>query len=737
MLKNTPAVVKNSVKYIIELNDKSPMVDANIDGLKDITLMLHQRTVVYSMLELENIRRVVIPADGRKQKEDKYYQSSALVLSEAFGSGKTYDILAMILLRPIPKAIPEIINVHSDTHVYRHTKTNVTIRKLYTSNNALIRPNLIVVGGSVLNQWMNVIKNHTNLKMFIISDCFAARTFNELIKNNKINHYDVVLAKNGYISAHLDGFDKEYNSIISVINKYTGNRCWSRVFYDDFDTIRIPPDAYAINALFTVYVSATEKRNSASTPKPTGDNIIEYINSKSRIMLNGVANDNCLMKLFNVRNNKKFINESTSITRINQYRYVYKNPDDNFIRLIGALGDDNTNTLIEMLNGDAINTAADTVGIKTKSIADIFQRVLDNKYNDYIKASHIVNVLNFVRTEVLSLLNPHPKGKQHPQTKLQKIRTYILNSKDINIDHIHNLLKYHSGTLIELINALEIEAKKELEETGKAITRVMDNAKEGMCQICCAELNSIDTFIMKCCGIILCDACGVHGTHLKKGYDRKSNQTSVVGSCANCRASVRLDRDFIFLNKNFSLEDLLNAKGTETDIIDDKPAPVSEPDKDEITNPKLNALLKIIRGEVPPNREKCDIKIERLLEGVKDIQTVGKKVVVFAAFNETLHLIEEFLCAQGIDYLRLGGTHNEIERAVNTFRDSINVLLINSRQQCAGLNLEFCDHMVLFHHITDKNVIGQVVARGQRMKRKSNLQLHFLQYNNEEYLTRN
>jgi SNF2 family DNA or RNA helicase len=242
---------------------------------------------------------------------------------------------------------------------------------------------------------------------------------------------------------------------------------------------------------------------------------------------------------------------------------------------------------------------------------------------------------------------------------------------------------------------------------------------------------------MKCCGIILCDACGVHGTHLKKGYDRKSNQTSVVGSCANCRANVRLDRDFIFLNKNFSLEDLMNAKGTETDIIDDKPAePPKEEDKDEISNPKLNALIKIIRGQVPPNREKCDIKIERLLEGTRDVPNTGNKVVVFAAFNETLHLIEKFLDEQKISYLRLGGTHNEIERTVNMFRGPIDVLLINSRQQCAGLNLEFCDHMVLFHHITDKNVIGQVVARGQRMKRKSNLQLHFLQYNNEEYLTR-
>ena len=422
----------------------------------------------------------------------------------------------------------------------------------------------------------------------------------------------------------------------------------------------------------------------------------------------------------------KFVENSTNVTIVNQYKYVYKNPDDNFIRLIGAVGDEGAHAIMEMLNGDAINTAADTIGIHTNSIADIFQRVLDNKYDDYIKSGEILNVIKNVRA-MLPDLPRHPMNKSHSVTKLTVLKSKI-KSGTITL----NQIKYYSGAFEEMVNELHRESVVKLEESGKSISRVIDNAKEGMCQICCMPLDSIDTFIVKCCGIILCADCGVLGTNLKQGYDRKENKNAVVGSCANCKAAINMQRDFIFLDKDFSIESIISAKGTETAP---KIAPVEIVTDSEIKNPKLRALLSIIKGEYIADKIPCDIKIERLLSGVRDIPAVGKKVVVFASFNETLQLIENFLCEQGIDYLRLKGNNNEMAETIKLFRTTANVLLINSSHHCAGINIEFCDHMVLFHHIMDSNVIGQVVARGQRMMRKSNLQLHFLQYKNEEYIT--
>jgi len=693
---------------ITKLTNDSPKVDMMVPGLNNIYLRPHQQTVVYAMLDREECR---VSYEG-----DRMIRANTAVLSEPFGTGKTFEILSVILLKPVPKAFPDVFDNNQDSVIVR----------TFVGENALLRANLVIVGSSVLNQWKHTISSCTSLKVFMIKNYYDLLEFQRLLQGG-INEFDIVLAKNGMVAGKfrdVPEINKEHNSIINVIHHMTYNRCFARVFVDDIDVINMQGDTVLPSALFTYLVSATkkvmhDKSDKAVTPLPGHFQELckKYVGD---IKANKFK---IVFAKFNIRNSKKFVEESTNVTKINMYKYVYKNQFDAVIGLFGAVGEDG-NVLMEMLNGDAYKTAAKAVGIKSISVADIFQRMLDNKYDEYIKLSEILKTIQRSRQNI-ALVDYHPI-KSHSQEKLVKFRRSLQAGTPLAD------VKYKSEPLCKMLDDMEREASARFAEVGKSIHRVIDNAKEGMCQICCTDLNSVDTFIVKCCGIILCSDCGIQGNSFKKGYDRKRNIDDIMGQCANCKTAISL-RDMIFMDSSFSVETLLNARGNETEKYDDEAA--VEEVTDDVKCPKLRAMLAIIRGEVPEERQPCDIKIDRLLDGTKNIPPSGRnKVVIFASFDETLSMIQDCLQTHNIDYVRMRGTHNEMYNAVEAFRNNIDVLLINSQQQCAGVNLEFCNHMILFHHITDKNVIGQVVARGQRMLRTENLQLHFLRYMNEENL---
>jgi hypothetical protein len=65
--------------------------------------------------------------------------------------------------------------------------------------------------------------------------------------------------------------------------------------------------------------------------------------------------------------------------------------------------------------------------------------------------------------------------------------------------------------------------------------------------------------------------------------------------------------------------------------------------------------------------------------------------------------------------------------------DETIVMLVNAQQYCAGLNLENTTDLVFFHRILDKNIEAQVAGRAQRIGRQSNLNIHYLLYNNETF----
>ncbi|QYB17714.1 transcription activator BRG1 [Pacmanvirus S19] len=748
--------VNNKLGIQVELDDDFDIVETPA-GFRNIELYPHQATAVRALIDIED-KHVLTVNDNRKYDDitnsEVKIETSAMVLSEPFGSGKTIDILGLILERPIPKPYPtyanSIILLHGEPKYVPYNKRvpiakpifrHEIIRK-FTGPDALIKPNLIIAGSSVLVQWENAIKDFTYLRVFTIGNYYSLMKFHQLYKEKKLKAYDIILLKNGMVTGNFSNIGdyangKNYHSMISIISKFTASSCWSRVIYDDFDTISIPAGAQAINALFTIYVSATKKKTDSTVRNPTIKyaNIVDAMRSRNA-PLNNILKDKILFTNFNISNKSEFVELSTNIPIVKKFRYVYTNPDDNYIRLLGVMGEQDANNIMEMLNGDAIDTAAEALGIKTSSVADIFQRMLDKKYERYMNDQYVLETIENFRMKVLPQLQPYEvegKERKHTMQELDSIRSALVKKTLPGMDKC----KFYSIALEQMIDELYTEYQISKEQNGLAINRVIDNIKEGSCQVCCLPLEDMDTFIVRCCGLIVCDVCGIKGSQISLRYSYKLKTNTLCGSCANCKADVDPRHDLIFVDRNFDLEKILQAKGDEKpeeplpepEVVEEVKEPVVE-----IKNPKLKALLQIIRGQTPENMEVVDMKIPHLIEGrVERPMPEGekRKVLVFANFNETLNLIEDFLVEQGIEFLRLHGTFKEKADTVKQFKKEGTVLLINSQQHCAGLNLQFASDLCLFHHILDENIISQVCGRLQRVGRQYEGRIHWLLYKNE------
>jgi SNF2 family DNA or RNA helicase len=680
-------------------------------------LFPHQKTVVQGLLDLEDSRMLKI--DGNE------VASNAIVLSEPLGSGKTIELLAMIMLRPKPKAYP-----YYTSSFHKYSEWDDVVFKTKHTGQVLLKPTVVVVGSSVLRQWEDAVKAFTNMKCLVVGDQYGMNKFKALIDSDQINSYDIILIKNGTLS-----WNGKLMPMTNVFTEVIGTRCMARAIYDDFDTIKLPIGSRAISALSSIYVTATSNDTSKESYSKVNLSMLDMLRQMYHIDLNTVMKDTKLFTYFNVRNNANYVRDSTAIPKINVFKYTYKNPDDKFLALMDIMDDKQANQVMEMINGDAVNTAADAIGISSTSVADIFQRILGNKHRDYTAA---VKQIKYIKSTIVDIdsLDEHEEGKELSASAYDSFKGRANKC-------IAHGLEYRSQMAIDYLNERKIEAEKTRDEAGLALDRVMSNLKEGNCQICNIELADTDVFIVKCCGIILCDVCCFKGCQIKKKYDPLAKMEHLHGSCANCKHVVLPHQDLIFVDKKFDIASLdeetmvsehtaaVEAQKEETAAALDIPVEQVE----EPINPKLQALWDIINGKKSSECEDIPCAIKHLIEGSRDVTGDAPiKVLLFANYAETLGNCSKFLGERGIEFLRIQGTYGQKADIVNEFKSNSNVkvLLINASDSCAGLNLAFATDLVYFHKIQNPDIEAQVAGRIQRIGRQQNARIHYLTYTNEK-----
>lgn len=138
------------------------------------------------------------------------------------------------------------------------------------------------------------------------------------------------------------------------------------------------------------------------------------------------------------------------------------------------------------------------------------------------------------------------------------------------------------------------------------------------------------------------------------------------------------------------------------------------------------------------NIDKKTTEIEKRPKMVELLDLVDKyktgKLLIFASYDKTFEKIAEEFTSKKIKYRQLKGSQENINKIVDNFKNGdLNILLLNSINFGAGMNLECASDIILYHRLT-KEMEEQVIGRGQRIGRTTQLRVHYLIYEGEEQL---
>jgi SNF2 family DNA or RNA helicase len=426
--------------------------------------------------------------------------------------------------------------------------------------------------------------------------------------------------------------------------------------------------------------------------------------------------NNILFYNVNIRNSPQFIKETNNICSPKFYLYTFKNINNNYMGLIGMIGDNEATEIMEMLNGDAIETAAEKLGIKTNNVADIFQLMLGKQFNLFKKSTDVLSFINEVEP-FQGTRNPMSQNPDQDDT-YKKSDLFMRRQIDYNYPNLKGLIDQtkEENTIIK-------------QKSGIAIDRVKSNIKDDECPICTSELNDMseEIIILKCCGIVLCSTCC---------FGVIFPQRSIKGQCSNCRTTLTF-QSLIYLKSNFNLDNIMNENLDAVCISDDE-------EKEELVVPlprtKYDAMIDIINGKKISDKIHVDVHIDNLIKGTANFPKPSyRKVLIFANYEETIQKIINVVEKNNIIYDKLSGTHKEIYKTVNKFTNCEKscVLIINSIKHCSGLNLQSATDLIFAHKILDNAIETQVIGRGQRLGRTSQLSVHFMLYENEKHIMMN
>jgi hypothetical protein len=704
MYKKKP-IYSVSKKIAVLLDNTFSKVEY-VNGLKT-TLYEHQKTAVRAMLDLEQKRSIRIFSTQYNTYVTMQYNVS--VLSEPVGSGKTIDILALCCLSPKPKAIYDIIELD-----YPHDKINIPMIKRKFKR--LLTPTIIFVGVSVLNQWESSIEKFTELKTLVVRDVHGLKNLLSLIESNGINQYNIILVKNGKITVPIELFDdieledknKAANPFIYNIIANLREYIWSRVVIDDFDTIKLPCNAGIVASLFTWYISSTRKLANVREIKHKYSCASDYLANQD-YGCNKILSNDYLFEILNVRNCSSFIEETTLLPIIKYHIVVFNNPNNNYISLLASMNDDTVNRITDMLNANAIGTAADAAGIRSTSVVDIFEKLLGNKFEQY---RFSLAVLDFIDMES----NREDDRKEVKSEDPTYGKKRLLNFEPIN---------YKYPNINSLLKETKIEYTEERDINGIAIQRVKDNIKHGECPLCRLDLQDINEFIiLKCCGLVMCSACGIRGQKVNDRFNK------LTGNCSQCRQKITI-KDMIYLSDEFDLDKVL------ADEFEDEEVKVNDIVDVHEENTKYTAIIKILHNKTIPNTKHVDMCLPNMMKGnLRLPESPIRKLLVFANYEETLLDVIKTLNKKNIKYWKLHGSAGEISSISETFNKCKEpcILIINSTKHCSGLNLQTATDLIFVHSIRDADIESQVAGRGHRLGRTNPLNIWYLNYDNEYFI---
>lgn len=132
------------------------------------------------------------------------------------------------------------------------------------------------------------------------------------------------------------------------------------------------------------------------------------------------------------------------------------------------------------------------------------------------------------------------------------------------------------------------------------------------------------------------------------------------------------------------------------------------------------------KEEIPPLGEAILSKPKTIINLIQNHP--NSKFILFSDYDETFSTLKTLFQEYNIKWIELTGTSNTKSRKLKSFKEGdTSVIFLNSSVNCAGINLEECTDIILYHDM-DYNAQTQIIGRANRIGRKTNLTVHKFNY---------
>lgn len=673
-------------------------------------------------------------------------------ISERFSFGKTVLALALICAQRVPRRLPALAPLATfpvTGDVYRATNllgvapqrdpcTGVryqgALPELTVRYARLLEVTIVAAASSVISQWEDNARRFTRLRFFTIDGVRALREFERLFRGGKLAEIDIVFVKVGRAAANFvvkgepSLGDTKSRSILQAVARVLDGVPVARLIIDDFDTLKLCCDDCFVPALFTLLISATRRQVQTHFNLHSGDSAADFCrkNMTTNVQISAAALDEVTNKVCSLHCDPAYVAAYIGSTSI-AFRRIFVRGG----RAAAILRNlDASDEVIEMLNADAIKSAATKLGFAAASVGDIIRRVVGAHVFKLRAAVRIFARLERVRAELKAACG----DPETDSSRISELRAAIKKGSDGDVAKALAAVSGGGEKVYQALDSLAEWAAEEEEKHGKALARMRENVRQEICQCCKApfDVEGAPAYILaNCCQAVICEVCAT----MPRGNDR-----GFIRRCVNCASSVAHPAGLIRVGAELDLAEALSDEAV-IELDSDAAAPDAEgggkadaaPARGRATpadfqNPKLRALAQLVLGE--PIDCLSDAPAPPFVEGLIDASRnspwpadLPKKFLVFSSHTETTAELSAGFELLGIPFAILRGTRAQKDAAVEKLRSEVGVLFVTAPKDCSGLHLPFVSHIVFYHLVLDRNVEAQVAARGQRLGRLHNLEI--------------
>jgi len=270
-------------------------------------------------------------------------------------------------------------------------------------------------------------------------------------------------------------------------------------------------------------------------------------------------------------------------------------------------------------------------------------------------------------------------------TSQSSLITALCETREKELDRLEKTLVFKESIEYATPQAKEtaIQSLKSkihsLKEQIESLKQRIMNVKEEVCAICFEDPKNPTLVI--CCSRLFCGGCII-------------KCLQCASSCPMCRTPL----DFQKLRH-------IDLKASDTNVSDTENIIVKH-----VKPSKKDALFKLIT------------------------ETKGGRFLIFNRYDNPFYEIEEQLLEKGVRVASVRGNKDHISSILKQFeKGEIQVLLMNSMQAGAGIDLKSATHIVLMH-MMKKEEEKQIIGRAVRLGRTEPLNLVRLLHENESVL---